>query len=356
MNKNAGALVAGSASTVNVQKMKSRKTRAKYFFVFMGVLFPVVAFIGFFHSYSTFASGTLIIHWITHIHAFAMTAWLALYFMQALFAATGNLKIHRKLGPLSVVLSIIVFLFMGIVTIRSIIVYHPPQGSFAFLNLLVDLFEMFCFGLFVTWGMLLRKKNSAAHKRLLTIITAVVLMAAVDRGRYTYSLPTFGLEPPASSFVYLDILLIPIFVYDLVRLQKVHKYTLLGTAIVISLQVLTAMISRSPGWYRLSYEVTAPIMEKVKEIKLTDDQISPLLGEYASDLGKLTISRNNDSIFIRFSDGQKQELGAVSASELFLKDEMFTFHFTFNAEREVVAAECRQIGRIYKMTKVRVYQ
>ncbi|MBL7700058.1 MAG: hypothetical protein JNK79_17970 [Chitinophagaceae bacterium] len=356
MDRNAGVLVAGSTSSVSPEKMKSRKAQAKYFFVFMGALFFVVTFIGFFHSYRTLASGTLIIHWITHIHASAMTGWLVLYFMQAFFAATGNLKIHRRLGPVSVVLSIIVFVFMGIVSIRSIIVYHPPQGSFAFLNLLIDFFAMLCFGLFVTWGMLLRKKNPAAHKRLLTIVTAMVLLAAVDRSRYTYSLPTLALDPPAISFVYLDILLVPIFVYDLIKLKKIHRYTLLGTAIVISLQIVTSIIAGSDGWYRWSYKVTAPIMEKVKEIKLTDRQIAPLLGVYESDLGKLTIGQNSDSIFVQFNDGQKQQLGAVSESELFLKDEMFTFHFTLSAQRDVVAAECRQIGRIYKMKKVRGYR
>jgi len=354
MNKTPAILVAGDLAMVDeLKRPKRSKRRARYFFVFMAILFPVVTFIGFYPSYRDLEVGTLQINLLTHIHSAVMTSWLLLYLTQTLLAATGNIKIHRRLGPLSVVLGILVFVFMGMVSAHILIVNHPPEGSFLFDLLLFNFFSMLSFGLFFIWGMSLRRKNPSAHKRLMTLVTVLLLVAAVDRTQRAYSFPSLGMGYPAFSFFYLDILFIPLFLYDLITLKRIHKITWIATAIVIFLQVIVSNVYGSLSWHKFWFEATAPLMKKVVEIKLTDKQILPLLGDYESATGKITISRNNDTLYVQFDGGQKAELAATSATELFMKAEVWTFRFTKGLDGKVATAEARLIGRIYKMTKVK---
>jgi len=356
MNKNPGILVADKSAAGNeLIRSKPRIWRVRYFFVCMAILFPVITFIGFYPSYRDFEAGTLKIHWLTHIHSTVMTSWLLLYFTQTLLAAIGNIKIHRRLGPLAFVLGILVFVFMGIVSFHGLIVNHPPEGSFLFSLLISNFFEMLTFALFFTWGMLLRKKNTGAHKRLITLATISLLFAAIDRMRLNNLLPSLGMEG-YTTFFYVDILLIPLFLHDLITLRRIHKFTWICTAILIFLQVISRSVSGSPSWHKFLFKATAPLMEKEKdiEIKLTDAQSAPLLGDYyESSVGKLTVSRDSGKVYIQLYGGEKLELGATSETELFLKGDVEKFSFVKGTDGKITMMKFEEIGRIYKIPKVK---
>lgn len=348
MNKASGIpIVAGSATNIKLKRSKPNK----YFFVGMAILFPVITFFGFFPSFQGMSEGTLEVHWLVHVHSTIMTSWLLLYLTQAILAATGNLRIHKRLGILFFALGILVIIIMVLVSFRLIFANHPPEGSFIFDLLLFDFYSITCFTLFFWWGMGLRKKDSGAHKRLLTFATFALLIAAVDRLQRNNSFPSLGLEIPAFSFVYLDILLIPILLYDIITLKRIHKITLIATTILILTQVIVCKGYGSPSWHKFWYNATAPFMEKVVEVKLSDIQSAPLLGDYESPIGNMTISRNNGKLYIQFSGEEKQELGATSATQLYLKGETMNFFFVKRDDGTVATAEARQIGRIFKMSK-----
>jgi hypothetical protein len=353
MNEDSDVFVAGTFAAGNELKRSKHGTRrARYFFVAMAILFPVITFIGFYPSYRDFEAGTLKIHWLTHMHSTLMTSWLLLYFTQTLLAATGNIKIHRRLAPLGFVLGILVFVFMGVVAFHILIVNHPPEGSFLFSLFTVNLFAMLTFGLFFTWGMLLRKKNPAAHKRLITLATISLLVAGVDRMRLNNLIPSFGMED-YDTIIYVDILLIPIFLHDLITLRRIHRFTWMGAAILIFLQVTSINVASHSSWLNFLFKATTPLMEKVVEVKLNDAQSAPLLGDYKSTTNNITISRNNDTLYVQFDGGEKLELGATSETELFMKSEVWTFSFNKDPDGKVASVEVKLIGRINTMTKVK---
>ncbi|MCC6289155.1 MAG: hypothetical protein IT249_14840 [Chitinophagaceae bacterium] len=346
------SVIPGTATQTANNKLSKSKPDS-YFFAGMAILFLVITFFGFFPSFQSMQEGTLQVHWLTHIHSAIMTCWLLLYLTQAMLVATGNLRIHRQLGILSFVIGILVFIVMGLVSFHILIVNHPPEGSFLFDLLLIDFYEMLCFALFFTWGMRLRKKDPGAHKRLLTLATFILLTAAVDRIQRNNAFPSLEMEYPAFSFMYLDILLIPIFLQDIITLKRIHKITWLGTAIIIFLQVIVSNAYNSPAWHRFWFKATAPLMNKVVEINLSNIESAPLLGNYESALGNITISRNNDKLYIQFNEEEKQELGATSATQLYLKGETMNFFFVKGTDGKVTTAEARQIGRVFKMFKVK---
>ncbi len=190
------SVISGTAASTDLNKLSKSKPRS-YFFVAMAVLFPVLTFLGFFPSFQGMQQGTLEVHWLVHVHSAIMTSWLLLYLTQTILAATGNLRIHKQLGILSFALGMLVTIIMVLVSFHFILANHPPEGSFMFDLLLFDFYSISCFSLFFWWGMGLRKKDPAAHKRLLTFATLALLIAAVDRIQRNNSFPSLGLNYPA---------------------------------------------------------------------------------------------------------------------------------------------------------------
>jgi len=342
-----------SIHPVSADVKTGRFRKARYFFVAMAVLFPFIVWVGFFPSYQEMKAGGLEVHWLTHAHAAIMTSWILVFLIQALLAATGKLKYHRQLGLLSLGLGVLVLIAMGTVSFHILLVNHPPEESFLFDLLLTEGFEMASFGLFFSWGVWLRSKDTASHKRLLTLATFVLLTAAVDRAYRTYGFPSLGMEFPDVVFVYLDLLLIPMFLYDLITMKRIHRVTWIGSAIVVVLQITVSVAWGNPSWHKFWFRVTAPMMERVIEINLSDAQSELLLGDYESTFGKLTISRDNGKLFLQFSGQPRQEMRATSETELFVKDEIMKIHFVISPDRNVTKATLKIVGHNYPMMKLK---
>ena len=204
---------------------KSRDVR--YFFVAMASLFPILVLLGFGPRFLAMSSGELKVHWLVHVHGAVMAGWLLVFLVQTILAAKGNLKFHRQLGLFSTFYAAIVWGSMLTVSLRSGVPWNI---------MLFQLHIPVLFGLFFTWGILVRK-NTPAHKRLLFLATLVLLQAAIGRIQW---LPGISMGPLV-FFVYLDALLIPLFVYDFFTGGRMHKITLLGSAclMVVQLVVLT---------------------------------------------------------------------------------------------------------------------
>jgi hypothetical protein len=298
-----------------VKKTRLRLFYTRYFFVAMACLFPVLAVIGFTPDYQAISSGGIEVYWFLHVHGAIMASWLLIFLAQAVLAAKGNLKFHRKLGLISVVLGAIVFLSIGIATVHAKIAYSPPLGDDDAWGILSQqLYGFILFGLLFTWGILARK-NAAAHKRLLLLATLVLIQAAVDRIRF---LPGLNMAVYV-RFIYLDLLLIPLVIYDLLTLKHIHKITTIGMASIVFFQFAVTMAWGSSAWNKLAYSLFAPFMEQRVEIKLTDAHINPVLGYYGDKKWKMSIMRTGGKVYLQLPGEPKFEMAAISETEWFLK-------------------------------------
>ena len=177
----------------------------------MAGLFPIIAVLGFTSGYQAIHQGSLHVHLVVHIDGALIISWL-LFFLKAILAAKGNFKFYRSLGLSSVLLGVIVWISMWMISIHVLIANHPPVESFLFDLILMKLYAIITFASCFSWGMLIRKKDSTAHKRLLFLATVVLLQTAIERMHW---LPMFGLDYQFIFFIYPDMLLIPLFIYDL---------------------------------------------------------------------------------------------------------------------------------------------
>lgn len=313
----------GSVAHDKVRKKGLRLFYIRYFFVAMASLFPIMAIIGFTPDYQMISAQGLKVYWFLHVHGSIMASWLLVFLAQAILAAKGNLKFHRKLGLISVVLGVLVFLSIGIAIVHAKIAYSPPVGDADAWGILSQqLYGFLLFGLLFTWGILARK-NAAVHKRLLLLATLVLIQAAVDRIRF---LPGIN-EALYIRFIYLDALLIPLFIYDLLAIKHIHKITMIGTACIVFLQLMVTMAWGSPIWNKLAYNMFAPFMEQQVEIKLTDTQTDPILGYYGDIKWKMAIIRTGGKIYLQLPNVPKFEMAATSETEWFLKTTTWRISF-----------------------------
>ncbi|MBX2923963.1 MAG: hypothetical protein KF746_17320 [Chitinophagaceae bacterium] len=226
---------------------------ARYFFIMMAVFFISVSVIGFGEDYRAINAQHITLPWFVHVHGALLTAWLLVFLIQAMLAAKRNLKLHRRIGLLSVGLGILAWISMGIVTFNAHIGY--PFHTDISWDSVIFLFLTIClFGLFFTWGIVARK-NAAAHKRLLLLATLVLISAGFNRVLiYAGVNATLEWIPamaklsllnnpiPSAWFVYNDLLLIPIFIYDLLTIKSIHKITLTGSACIVSVHIFLILI------------------------------------------------------------------------------------------------------------------
>jgi hypothetical protein len=235
--------------------VRRRSLYAHYFFVVMAILFIVFAVVGFGQDYQLIYAQHITLYWFDNIHGALLTAWLLVFLTQTILAAIGKFKFHRQLGQFSAVLGVLVWASMGIVIFHAHIGY-PFHTNISWDEVLFLFLTMNLFGLFFTWGIIVRK-NAAAHKRLLFLATLVLISAGFNRMllyagvdptlHWSFlpriATPSLSGAPNWSAFsLYNDLLLIPLFVYDLVTLKRIHKITLIASGCIIGVHITVTML------------------------------------------------------------------------------------------------------------------
>ena len=303
-----------SATKIDTKITKHRSRRVRYFFVAMAIIFPILIAIGFGLDAVAISANQYEVHWFAYFHGAVMTLWLVVFLSQSILAAMGNLKFHRRLGLFSVGLGVFVWLSMVIATIRVFIAFPPPVDDFIWDTLLIQLEGIVLFGVFFTWGILKRNK-AAVHKRLLFFSTLILVQAGIDRITFLPQLYSAFFV----RFIYFDALIIPLLIYDFVTSRRIHRITMMGSMIIIIVQIYIALSAGTPAWHQFWFNRLAPFVEYVVEIKPTDAQIEPLLGDYGDKNWHMTVLREKDKVFLKLPDQPGLELGATSENEWFVK-------------------------------------
>jgi len=230
----------------------SRKRVGVTIHTFTVALFVATAVIGFAPRSATILAGTMPMPPLAvHVHAFLMTAWLALLAVQAGLIAAGKQQLHRTLGVASFVLA--PALLAGLVAV-TIVRYHDLTeigvGTFASNILFLQIRSIVLFPLFVIWAMAVRRTDVETHKRMLILATFVLLDAAVARHVW---LP--GNDVTASydpTHAYWLLLLVPALVYDTVRLGRPHRAYVVGLALILPCVLATHFVWNAPGWHSIA--------------------------------------------------------------------------------------------------------
>jgi hypothetical protein len=215
-------------------------------------LFVVTAVVGFAPRSAGILSGAMPMPPLAvHVHAFLMTAWLALLALQAGLVAAGKPQLHRTLGLASFALALA--LLTGLIAV-AVVRYHDLTeagvGALASNILFLQIRSAVLFPLFFAWAIAVRKSDVDTHKRMLILATFVLLDAAVARHVW---LPgndiTVSYDP---THIYWLLLLVPALVHDTIRLGRPHRAYLVGLALILPCAVATHFIWNSPRWHGIA--------------------------------------------------------------------------------------------------------
>jgi hypothetical protein len=203
---------------------------------------------------------------VLHVHAVVMGSWLLLLLAQTTLVARGRRRLHAKLGLVALAWAPAMLVVMTLLVTSS---WHQvaalPSGlvpppvlreiKTQVSNILLEQIRAaVLFAVFIGWAIMVRRRDSQAHKRLMILGTLMPLSAGIDRLVGTLGLPTnFPLNGYEAEYGYLLLWLAPALLYDLFRLGHVHRAYVLGLACLVPFAVATHFLWNSSWWL-----VTAP--------------------------------------------------------------------------------------------------
>jgi uncharacterized membrane protein len=185
---------------------------------------------------------------LVHVHGVLFTAWPALLLAQALLIRNGKYALHRTLGAAGAALAI-AMVITGFMVVLGKPRFNIASRAFIFTPLL----GLILFPLFVAAAIRLRR-DAQAHKRLMLLATILLITAGTRR-----VLHLLGFEPGpyVAELVTYALLLLPLAIYDLTRLHRLHPVTAWGGAILLLRHALHAAVAYTDGWQHFAARVTA---------------------------------------------------------------------------------------------------
>jgi uncharacterized membrane protein YozB (DUF420 family) len=185
---------------------------------------------------------------LVHVHAALFTAWVVLLLSQVLLIRGGQYTVHRQLGKAAVLVAIAMVVTGIMVVIDK---PRPTVGAKAFI--FTPLVSLLLFPIFIGVALHFRR-DAATHKRLMLLATALVLGAVMTRILLFIGIKPF---PYLHYFAVYTITLLPLALYDLARLGRLHKATLWGGAVLMARHPLHAAVAYTPEWQAAAAWLTA---------------------------------------------------------------------------------------------------
>lgn len=219
------------------RQLSIQRTDHRFFFA-MTLLLIAYAVLGFWHSY--LGAGLVrapLPSLLVHVHAVLFVGWLALLAIQIILVCSGRLRTRRQIGTAMGFWAAAMVLVGPATTVMAL---RRPRSGVNAAVLAGDLAVAIALALLVGAG-LARRRNPAAHKRLMLLTTCLVIAPAIIRW------PFDAIQNGPPFLVFFFYLLPPLILagYDLLTLRRVQRETWLG--IGLAALVLLAF-GALPAW------------------------------------------------------------------------------------------------------------
>ncbi len=233
----------------------ARNFERKFFFA-VAVLFPLAVLIGFaptFYLKPLFNSPP-IPRTIVYVHAFFMTAWIALFITQVYLISAKKILVHRKLGFLGVALGIGIII-SGLLTAIAATKYgaaSAPKDIPPLDFMIVPFGDLVVFAVLFAAAVYYRKQ-AATHKRLILLTVINFLPPAL--ARYPGGvMDKFG---PLWFFGIPTVFTLFVLIGDSWKHRKLNKVFLLASIFLIASWWLRLPLSSTDAWRNFAAWLTS---------------------------------------------------------------------------------------------------
>lgn len=230
---------------------RARRER-KGFYIGVSLLIVAIVLAGFAPSFINMAVGPPR-PWFLHAHGAIYLGWLALLVSQAVLAARGKIRLHRRVGSFGIGYGALVWI-VGVFVSFAAPALHVRAGEWdmnqaaTFLSL--PLGDMVLFGGFFTAAVAYRSRPEV-HKRLILLACVAVMFAGAYRLSYVTIMPVQLLawySPVIAGMI-----------YDRYKIGRVHRVYWIGAAI------MAAALARIPfgeteAWRRIGRAMLTPFV------------------------------------------------------------------------------------------------
>lgn len=250
-----GNLAADNRALLREQIVAAQR-RSHQFYIALTIVLIATVVTGFWPSYfGTLLSGGVARPMVMHAHGAIFTGWMALLLLQVGLAATGRVRLHRRVGTFGIYYGWLVFVVGSIVTFAAPVMHvqagrWPLDQAAGFLILPIGDMILFA-GLF---GAAVWYRNTPdIHKRLMIAATVALAFAAVARmaGRLAWPLPVFfllWLAPMAALAA-----------FDFKSSGRIHTVTIICTAAMAVAFVRVLFMEWEP-WLLVGRRLLAPFL------------------------------------------------------------------------------------------------
>lgn len=243
----------------------------RWIFVFMALWFIAIVLIGFIPDSlmkieMVKAGQRAPFPLVLHFHAVLMGSFMLFLLSQTWLVATGRTNLHRRVGPIGGLLAA-ALVVVGFILVPTI--YHqvwdglqaaPPETKprMRALNLWLDNIMLLqiriglVFAILIAIGLRARLSDSGFHKRMMIIAPATALPAAFDRITW---IPTTMPASPLGPDLYVLFALAPMFLWDIIRNQRVHRAYWTFLAVALPFTVFVHAVWDTPWWHATAHRI-----------------------------------------------------------------------------------------------------
>jgi hypothetical protein len=176
-------------------------------------------------------------------HGILFSGWVVLFLVQAALAASGQIKLHRRLGVAAAGLAVTMVITAPPMAVALARRGLPPGEPLVFL--LVVLTDLLFFGVFVGAGIYSRRRTET-HKRLMLLAMVSMLPPGISRWPIAVKHPA----PVIMGVMLLFLAAAPI--SDLLARRRLSRVSLWGgLAVLVSLPLRFA-VAQTAAWHALA--------------------------------------------------------------------------------------------------------
>lgn len=235
------------------------------FYVWMAVLFVLIAFSGFAGTYwLQVPAGTFTGSPLLHLHGLLFSAWTLFFLSQTWLAATGRMQHHRAWGVAGVSLAtamVFVGLATAIASMQKDLAAGHAEAARAFA--IVPFSSILFFAIVMAWAVVTVKRPET-HKRLMMLNTMQILQAPLGRfffltlggGGGPGSRPGSGPPAPVATTlapgVVVGLLILAAVIYDWRRRGRPHPVYVIGGIATMAMIFLRVPLAETPQWQEIA--------------------------------------------------------------------------------------------------------
>jgi hypothetical protein len=236
----------GGDSAANLrgpQRKRRIPKKLHSYFIGFAIIFALLVVAGFWRSFFVpVAQGTFSRPAIVHVHGALFFGWTALLVVQSILAGTGRVRMHRQVGAVAGWLVLPMLVLGALAAGRDATNdFAAGEGDERLSFFYGELADLAMFGLLAGSAMLLRNKPDF-HKRWVILGSLGLLGAAVGR------IPDVG---DWGFHIFVGAIL-SVALYDLASRRRLHIATIIGAAVLLTLNLTQGPIGDSEAWLTLS--------------------------------------------------------------------------------------------------------